>query len=129
MEKLFVLCFNNIFYKIAHVIIEKCIANFNPQRDQSIYEAMVAFKGRLSSRQYLPAKPTKFGVKVWILPRISSVYRTEAGLGSRVVSDLSEKISNKYYHIYVDNYYSSLALFEQLYQHGIYACGSVRSHR
>jgi hypothetical protein len=26
---------------------------------------MIAFKGRLSFKQYLPAKPTKFGIKVW----------------------------------------------------------------
>jgi len=27
---------------------------------------MIAFKGRLSFRQYMPAKPTKYGIKVWI---------------------------------------------------------------
>lgn len=27
---------------------------------------MIAFKGRLSFRQYMPAKPTKYGIKVWM---------------------------------------------------------------
>jgi hypothetical protein len=39
--------------------------NYNPNKEQSIDEGMIAFKGRLSFKQYLPAKPTKFGIKVW----------------------------------------------------------------
>ena len=27
---------------------------------------MIAFKGRLSFRQYMPSKPTKYGIKVWM---------------------------------------------------------------
>jgi hypothetical protein len=38
--------------------------NYNPNKEQSIDEGMIAFKGRLSFKQYLPAKPTKFGIKV-----------------------------------------------------------------
>ena len=29
-------------------------------------EGMISFKGRLSFRQYMPAKPTKYGIKVWM---------------------------------------------------------------
>ena len=36
-----------------------------PHRENSIDEAMIAFKGRKSYKQYLPAKPTHFGIKVW----------------------------------------------------------------
>jgi hypothetical protein len=42
-----------------------CLDNYNPNKEQSIDEGMIAFKGRLSFKQYLPAKPTKFGIKVW----------------------------------------------------------------
>jgi len=31
----------------------------------SVDESMIAFQGRLSFRQYMPAKPTKYGIKVW----------------------------------------------------------------
>jgi hypothetical protein len=37
--------------------------NYNPNKEQSIDEGMIAFKGRLSFKQYLPAKPTKFGIR------------------------------------------------------------------
>ena len=35
-----------------------------PYRDVSVDEAMIAYRGRLSFRQYIPAKPTKYGIKV-----------------------------------------------------------------
>lgn len=31
-------------------------------------KGMTAFKSRLSFRQYMPAKPTKYGTKVWMVP-------------------------------------------------------------
>ena len=37
-----------------------------PGQNQTIEEAMVAFKGRLSYMQYMPAKPIKRGIKVWL---------------------------------------------------------------
>ena len=39
---------------------ELCEALFTNQR-LSIDESMIAYKGRLSFKQYLPAKPTKYG--------------------------------------------------------------------
>lgn len=71
---------------------------------------MVAFKGRLSFVQYLPAKSTKSGIKVWerASPRNGychefQIYtgkvdriRTEEGLGYRVVKDLTCKMTGKY---------------------------------
>ena len=32
----------------------------------SINEGMIAYQGRLSFRQFVPAKLTKYGVKVWM---------------------------------------------------------------
>ena len=33
---------------------------------QTYWEGMIAFKGRLSFRQYMPAELTNYGTKVWI---------------------------------------------------------------
>jgi len=41
--------------------------NFIPNENATIDESMIKFKGRLSFRQYLPAKPTQWGVKLWNL--------------------------------------------------------------
>ena len=40
----------------------------------SVDESMVKFKGRLSFRQYLPLKPTKWGIKVWVMAESSTGY-------------------------------------------------------
>ena len=36
-------------------------------REVAIDEAMVAFKGRSSIKQYMPMKPVKRGYKIWCL--------------------------------------------------------------
>ena len=57
--------------KICHVrpgvdeFGDKCVKNYHPFREKSVDEGMIAFKGRLSFKQYLPVKATKFGIKVW----------------------------------------------------------------
>ena len=40
---------------------------YSPHHNVSIDEAMIAFKGRISIRQYMPIKPVKYGIKVWSL--------------------------------------------------------------
>jgi hypothetical protein len=39
--------------------------NYNPGQNLSVDEGMIGFKGRVHFRQYMPAKPTKWGIKVW----------------------------------------------------------------
>lgn len=104
---------------------------------------MIAYKGRLSFKQYLPAKPTKFGIKVWerASPRNGYCHEfqiytrkveggiPEEGLGARVVKDLTRKITLKGDHIYMDKFFSSPKLFSDLYVEDIYCCGTVRSNR
>ncbi|BFZ16205.1 hypothetical protein BsWGS_19244 [Bradybaena similaris] len=41
------------------------LQSYKPRKDIAIDEAMVPFKGRTILKQYLPAKPTKWGMKVW----------------------------------------------------------------
>lgn len=48
--------------------VQTCISReWKLGRDVAIDEAMIAYKGRLSFKQYLPAKPVKFGIKVHLL--------------------------------------------------------------
>ena len=67
----------------------------------SLDESMVKWKRRLSWRQYMPAKPIRFGMKLWSLCESSTGYlfnvqvytgkeagRAEQNLSFRVVTDL-----------------------------------------
>lgn len=47
-------------------VLKTCLANYNPHRNSSVDETMVAFRGRLGFRQYMPAKPIKYGINVWM---------------------------------------------------------------
>ena len=119
-----------------------CKANYNPHCFQSIDEAMVAFKGRCSVKQYMPQKPTKRGFKVWVRADSTNGYvsqfecytgkkgsTTEHGLGGSVVTRLTRDLVGKYFHVFMDNFFSSVTLFQQLLAENIYATGTLRSNR
>lgn len=87
-------------------------------------------------------KPTKFGIKVWVMADAKSGYAcnlqvytgkegnaTEKGLSSRVVSDLLRGYQGIGHHLYVDNFYTSPQLFKELLNDGTLACGTVRNNR
>ncbi|XP_038123493.1 piggyBac transposable element-derived protein 4-like isoform X2 [Cyprinodon tularosa] len=107
----------------------------------SVDESMIKFKGRLSFRQYLPMKPTKWGVKVWVMAESSTGYVTnlqvyagregsiEKGLAHRVVMELARPYYGSYLSIYMDNFYTGVTLLEEMKTHGLNACGTVRANR
>jgi hypothetical protein len=134
--------------RLAHLrplitmIFNKCRDLYNPHINVSIDEAMVAFRGRLGFRQYLPSKPTKYGVKVWVRADPTSGYvnsfqvytgkvdgGAEMGLSTRVVLDLVEGLDDKGYIINTDNFFSSPALCNALLRRGLLARGTVRTNR
>ena len=100
------------------------------------------FKGRLEFRQYLPAKPTKWGVKVWVLAESDTGYQSkflvytgrapggqERGLIHGVVTDLVDHLYGQYTQVYFDNFYTSPDLLTYLHDWQVYACGTVRANR
>ena len=134
-------------YKVRSVldyVRDKCEGNFKPTKNISVDEGMVAFRGRLSFRQYMPAKPTKYGIKVWMAADSSNGYvlnfdvylGKEAdqrprihGLGYDVVTKMVRPFMNKNHHVYFDNFFSSTKLLEHLESNSTYACATVRCNR
>ena len=130
---------------VVEMVNANSLTSYVPGREMSIDEAMIGFKGRSLLKQYLPGKPTKWGIKVWQLSESSTGYtpqfqvytgRREAnipgnhrGLGHRVVTDLSSPYFDKNYHLYFDNFFTSLPLAEELLQHQTYSCGTLRLNR
>ena len=108
----------------------------------TVDEAMIAFRGRLSFGQYLPAKPTKYGIKVWVRADSTNGFanefqiyvhksagtQCEVGLGKKVVLALTEKIQHKHHHVFIDNYFNSVELIEKLLERNLFGCGTVRSN-
>jgi hypothetical protein len=108
-------CGDPLHDKLAHVrplldaVHQNCLDRYNPHQDVSIDEAMVAFRGRLGFRQYVPSKPTKYGIKVWMRADPHTGYcqdfqvhtgktgngQPEGGHGARVVKDLVRGIGGR----------------------------------
>ena len=96
----------------------RCAALYNPSKQLAIDEAMIKFQGRSSLKQYMPQKPIKRGIKVWVLADSTNgffsrpeVYtdkkeHAERGLGARVVKDLSCDFQGKWHHLYFDNFFT-----------------------
>ena len=55
-------------------IQERCKLVYNPGRELAVDEAMIKFQGRSSLKQYMPKKPTRRGIKVWVLADSSNGY-------------------------------------------------------
>ena len=133
-------------YKVRSLlsgVLENSQKAYEPSKNISIDEGMIAFKGRLSFRQYLPAKPTKYGIKVWMaadskngyvnnfsvyLGKEANVPRAN-GLGYDVVMKMASPFLKKHRHIFFDNFFTSTKLMEDLLAQDTYACGTVRSNR
>ena len=107
----------------------KILPNSLPGRDLSIDEAMVAFKGRSFMKQYMPAKPVKWGFKVWTVAEADTGYvsgyeiytgrravPSQHGLGYDVVMQLTEVYQYQRRHLYFDNFFSSVQLLRDLEQ-------------
>ena len=103
---------------------------------------MIPFKGRLTFKQYMKNKPTKWGIKVFVLSDATNgyVYRlqiysgknlesddVDVGLCSRVLLELMSGLDG--HHLYTDNYYTSPEVYLTLYKKGINCCGTVRVNR
>ena len=115
---------------------------YTPYKQCTIDESMIKFKGRLGFRQYMPAKPIKWGIKVWALCEADTGYaynlqvytgkvegRQEKGLTHRVCMDLLTPVLGTGIHVYIDNLYTAVNLFSDLRIRGVMACGTVRSNR
>ena len=73
---------------------------YEPSKEVALDEAMIKFQGHSSLKEYMPKKPTKHGIKVWVLGDSTNGYfsrfdvhtgkregRVE-GLGTHVVKKL-----------------------------------------
>ena len=115
---------------------------YSPHRDVAVDEAMIKFQGHSSLKQYMPMKPTKRGIKVWVLADSHNGYfwrvevytgkqgdTVERGLPARVVKSLTEELKGQNYHVYFDNFFNSFELLNDLASDNIFACGTARSNR
>ena len=122
-----------------------CKDNFNCGKNITIDKAMIPYKGKLSIKQRILGKPVHWRIKLFPLCDSETAYvsrfevylgkardneNTSAiGKGGAVVARLTNDFHHKGHCLFVDNWYSSLALCIFLKSGWIYLCGTTRSNR
>lgn len=105
-----------------------------------IDESIIPFRGRFSFRQYMKQKRHKYGFKIFKLcSKNGYTHRFQIYDGknsdiakftpTNVVMMLSQDIIEKGHTIYVDNWYTSLDLAQQLIKKNTHLVGTIRSNR
>ncbi|GBO11453.1 PiggyBac transposable element-derived protein 4 [Araneus ventricosus] len=61
-------------YEVYDAINRKFKSSYVPERDVSVDESLLLYKGRLGCKQYLPKKRARFGIKFYQLCESSSGY-------------------------------------------------------
>ena len=127
---------------LMYTIQNACKAFYHPRRAIAVDERMVASKGH-TMRQYMKDKPTKWGFKLFVLADSSNGYTlgfsiytgknhfsTGQGLSyNSVMSLIDRAYLGSGYHVYMDNFYTSPKLFNDLYADKFGACGTYRDFR
>ncbi|XP_029952484.1 piggyBac transposable element-derived protein 4-like isoform X1 [Salarias fasciatus] len=127
-------------------IVAACMAHFQPYRNICVDERMVASKARISMKQYMKDKPTKWGYKLFVLADSATGYtwnfsvysgktdKPEGSAGghglsySSVVDLMPFSVLGSGYTLFVDNFYTSPALFQDLHRKNIACCGTIRKN-
>ena len=126
---------------LLDILIPKWQSVFHIDKCTSVDECMIAFKGRIYMKQYMPKKPIKWGLKGWVLAGSNTgfVYNwqlytgkegseVEAKLGEKVTLSLTE-ILPEGHEVYCDNFFISYELLVALQARGIGCCGTVKANR
>ncbi|KAJ8348972.1 hypothetical protein SKAU_G00275610 [Synaphobranchus kaupii] len=135
-DRLFRLC------PLIDEVVAACRSFYQPRQQLSIDERMVATKARIGFKQYMKAKPTKWGFKLFVLSDACNGYTcdfnvytgkqkspTGKGLSHDAVINLLTPYLGTGYQVYVDNWYTSTALFQELHVMRFGACGTCRENR
>ena len=132
---------------LVDLLVSKFKIAYTPEKNISIDEELLLWKGRLVFKQYIPLKRARFGIKMFSLCETSGwnsyVYLgkepdgrdadqqlvNRLGKSGAVVPRLMETLLDNGYHVYVDNWYTSEELFRYLHENGTAACGTARKNR
>lgn len=130
-------------------LVERFKTVYTPDKNIAVDEELLLWKGRLGFKQYIPNKRSRFGIKMFSICEASGylwnsfVYlgkeanlsdvdkqlEKDLGKSGAVVPKLISNLFGLGYHLYVDNWYTSEALFRYLAANGTVACGTARANR
>ncbi|XP_026744066.1 piggyBac transposable element-derived protein 4-like [Trichoplusia ni] len=115
---------------------------YYPTKAIVIDESMMLWRGRLRIRQYMKGKKNKYGLKFYALAdQLGVVLKlhlyggaTDTLVGGtnhvkKVVKHLMDAYINAGHHLFMDNFYTSVDLVDELYYKDTYCTGTLRKMR
>ena len=122
--------------------------SFSPKRNLAVDETMVGFRGRFGPKQYMPNKPTKYGIKAFTLADSEQGYvldilvytggdtldatsseHSALPQPARVVLHLLRDYLDKGHRGFTDRYYTSIPLAQALADHSTGFTGTAMRNR
>nr|CAI5862846.1 unnamed protein product [Callosobruchus analis] len=144
---------NDKFAKLRPLfdILNKKFINMSPcEESHAIGESMVPYFGHHGFKQFIRRKPIRWGYKLWVgstvagyiewfepyqgsITVLSDKYK-EHGLGATLVLEFAEVLQKEYtqavhFHLFFDNFFTSLHLIEELRIMGLKGTGTIRENR
>lgn len=136
----------NKIWPVFDYINKKCSSLYIPERDITIDESLMLYKGRLSWIQYIPLKRARFGIKLYLLCESKSGYlyatiiytgkgtiinntKQDMPMSSQVVLSLLQSLLGVGYCLTTDNFYTSPQLADILTKEKTDLYGTMRSNR
>jgi hypothetical protein len=102
---------------------------WNPEKNLCIDEMMVRYTGKYAPiQQYLKEKPMQYGLKIWCLANNCSKYVQKIDIYCGAIESKQEGLGGRGHIITCDNFFTSLDLFWQLLEDGIYAIDTCRTN-
>lgn len=114
-----------------------------PGENVTVDEQLLTFRGRVPFKQYIPSKPGKYGIKLWMLADSETSYvyhlqvytgrqagqNREQNQGERVVLELTHDLKGSGRNVTADNFFTTLSLAQKLQQQKMTLLGTIRKHR
>ena len=116
---------------------------YNFSENLAVDEVIVKYRGRVIFRQYIPKKRKRFGIKIYKLcdeVGYTCAMRVYLGKDSQSATDdmttphstvrhLTHRVEGLGQRLFMDNFFSSPRLFDDLNRHKINSYGTVRPNR
>ena len=121
---------------ILDYVQRRCRTVLVPEKHLSLDEGTLPYKRRLSIKVFNPNKPHKYGLKFFFLCESSTGYVIDFITYSGLTTTLQDTVFSPLqqfvhqgYHVFMGNYYKSVALAQELYDNGIHVRGTLRLAR
>ncbi|UYV67656.1 hypothetical protein LAZ67_5001501 [Cordylochernes scorpioides] len=130
--------------EIFEMFVANCKQMYSPGEYLTIDEKLIPFRGKCNFRQYIPNKPAKYGLKIYMMSDAHTFYTVnmepyvgnnrgpfyKSNASDDVVKRLVEPVSGTKRNITTDNWYTSFPLAQSLLtEHNLTLVGTLKKNK